>query len=306
MKRRILRFAAAAVVTAWSLAPSRASAQSADTFHDRHWSYWVAHSVASAGSLITVAALSDANRGGCWFGPTAIDRCRRGTQSYGAAGASQALFYLEAINPLVAIASMKNATKTAHASFVYGEALSVSWALSSIAGRIWLRPRPSAYDPSNLNEPPNCRLLPKRSCRSFYSARASGAFAAAISSGYLFSELYPNQDDDTYLQATTTGWFVQMALAAASAHLQVKGGDAFYSDALVGSAMGTLVGGALYYSHSHSLHLRWEQGAGAGAGFLLGALIPLVVSSERSELGSYVRLVPLEVPAVGAAIAGEL
>jgi len=304
--RRILNLAAPAALAVGLLAPSPARAQSADTFHDRHWSYWLVHSAASAGSLITVAALSDADRGSCRFAPTGIDRCGRGTQSYGAAGASQALFYLEAINPLVAIASMRNATKTAHASFVYGEALSVSWALSSIAGRIWLRPRPSAHDPSRLDEPPDCRKLPKRSCRSFYSARASGAFAAAVSSGYLFSELYPNQDDDTYVQATTTGWFVQMALAAASAHLQVKGGDAFYSDALVGSAMGTLVGGALYYSHSHSLRLRSEQGAGAAAGLLFGALIPLLVQSERSELGSYVRLVPLEVPGIGAAIAGEL
>lgn len=274
-----------------------------DTFHRRAAGYWVGHASITVGSWLADAAISRlvgySARPMC---PSFLDAPERGQQSNTASGLSSGFYLLQLIEPLPAWANEARAPQFFHGSFMYGEALSVSFTLSSLAAHA-IRPRPYAYDPNHPELTPDCRHLPEGACSSFYSARASGAFTAALMGSYVFSELYAGSQRDA---VTGAAWGMQLGLAALSTGLQVKAGEAFLSDALVGAVVGTSIGGGLYLAHSRSLAMTKWQGVGAGVGLLTGSLIAAVFPSQRSTYGSFLRLVPLDLPATGLALIGTL
>jgi hypothetical protein len=246
------------------------------------------------------------------MGTTFLDDCQRGQRSETASGLSSSLYFLQLVEPLPAFGVDAGPAHFAHATFIYGETLSISWALSTVASHL-RRPRPFAYDPDFPDKTPDCSQLPESACRSFYSARASGAFAGAFSSAYLFSDLYRSKAGQglsdrgaNYDAATATAWGVQLGLATMVAGLQVKAGEAFYSDALVGALVGTSIGGGMYFAHSGSLRVTPSQAAGAGIGLLVGGAVAVFFPTGRSPFGSFLQLTPLDVPAIGAAVRGEL
>lgn len=300
MKRHV---ALASLALALAFLQSGTAHAEMPTFREHRPGYWWLHGSIAAGSLIAngifARVVPYSSRTIC---PSCFDAGQRGQQSNTAAGLSSGAYLLQLIEPLPAWASEAKTAHFFHASFMYGEALSASWMLSSLASHV-RRPRPYTYNPEHPEFTPDCRRLPEDACGSFYSARASGAFTAALMGSYVFSELYTGSHRDA---VTGAAFGMQLGLAALTTGLQLKAGEAFYSDALVGALVGTSIGGGLYLAHSGSLAMTKWQGVGAGAGLFAGSLIAAVFPTQRSSYGSFLALAPLDLPATGLSLIGSL
>lgn len=115
---------------------------------------------------------------------------------------------------------------------VFAEALFVDGAINEIAKFAARRPRPLTY---NAAVPLAERMAPDASL-SFYSEHTSLVFTAATAYSYLFSLRHPRSPWRWVVLGATE------AMAAGTAALRVAAGKHFYSDVLVGAAMGTAVG----------------------------------------------------------------
>jgi len=154
---------------------------------------------------------------------------------------------------------------------VYGEALLVSLAFDSLVKPLVSRPRPYTYsdDPALA-----ARTQSEDAHLSFYSRHSSTTFAASVSGALLFAQ----STSDTNARAAV--WLVELALASATADLRTRAGMHFYSDVLVGAAVGSTVGIAVPYFHgvrSPRLgKLEWLAIVlGPLVGIALGELMPV-------------------------------
>ena len=192
-----------------------------------------------------------------------------------AAQLSDVLVTVTALTPLALQAGQGFGPDTAGRALVYGETIATTLALNSVAKYLVARPRPYVYNRDAAVEE-YARLHEKDSHLSFYSGHAATAFAAAVSSGYLFTQ---SSDDPA---ARTAVWASGLFLAGATANLRVRAGKHFYSDVLLGAVAGAGVGLALPALHyrgrpTHALTTpEWIAIASAPlAGALASQLLPL-------------------------------
>lgn len=115
---------------------------------------------------------------------------------------------------------------------VLAEALFVDGGLNAMVKFAVRRPRPLTY---NAAVPSEERTAPDASL-SFYSEHTSLAFTAATAYSYLFALRHPRSPWRWVVLGATE------AMAAGTAALRVVAGKHFYSDVLVGAAMGAAVG----------------------------------------------------------------
>ena len=102
------------------------------------------------------------------------------------------------------------------------------------------RPRPYAYGPAyepDQDHGNNASL-------SFFSGHTSLAFSMATSYSYLFSKRHPDSP------LVIPVWIGTHALAATTAGLRVGAGKHFWSDIVVGAAVGSLIGYMVPYLHT--------------------------------------------------------
>src|SRR5262249_16673443 len=114
------------------------------------------------------------------------------------------------------------------------------------------------------------------------SSHAAMSFGAAVAGAYLLSVSNPNP------AARGVAWGTGFALAAATSNLRVRAGRHFYSDVLLGAAIGTAIGYAVPALHArgkpHSPSNKDIAAAGAGlfAGTMISELLP-VQDPQRSD-----------------------
>lgn len=287
----------------------------------QHPAAWTAHGVVTAAALIESAAISLTDPPNknvlltMWIDPWA-----RSKYSQAAAGASKGFGMLQLAAPVPAMATVAASGEDfAHGMFIYGEALSISVGLSRLIDHFVARPRPYTYSPSSPASTPRCQWLERADCRSFYSGRASAAYAGAFAGGYLFQEFMSlrynprggyasaSKRDDARKerdQIIGAAWAMQFALAGATAHLQARAGEVFYSDVLVGMLAGSAIGVGTYASYGGDLSLsKWSVG-GMLSGTALGWFIPSFVHPKASEYS--VGLLPFDAPGVGLRVVGKL
>jgi hypothetical protein len=281
---------------------------------------WTIHGAVTAAALIesAVIGLTDPPTTGVLL-TKGIDPWARAKYSEGAAGASKGFATLQLLAPVPALATLSSGQDFAHGMFIYGEALSISVGLSRLIDHFVARPRPYTYSPSSPSATPRCQWVERADCRSFYSGRASAAYAAAFAGGYLFQEVMSERymPTDGYEKAELldaarkerdqiigAAWAMQFALAGATAHLQARAGEVFYSDVLVGMLAGSAIGVGTYASYGGSLSLsKWSVGGMLG-GTLIGWIPPLWVKPKASEYS--VGLLPFDAPGVGLRVVGKL
>lgn len=237
-----------------------------------------------------------------------FDEPVKGNFSAAAAHASDLLVTVTTLAPLALHAGQRWDGATAARALVYGETIAASLALNSVAKYLVRRPRPYVYNPDPMVED-YARRAKKDSHLSFYSGHAATAFAAAVSSAYLFTQA----SDDT--AARTAVWASGLFLAGATANLRVRAGKHFYSDVLVGAAAGAGLGLALPALHhlgrpTHALSApEWIAIATAPlAGALVSQLLPLAsdVTVPLRAARPTATLVPwLSGEGAGAVIAGR-
>jgi membrane-associated phospholipid phosphatase len=159
-----------------------------------------------------------------------------------AARASDLLLALELVTPLALQAGEGLDAAAGRRSLVYGETIAVSLALNAATKVLVARPRPYLYNPD-----PRVQAYARRQGRdahlSFYSGHAATAFAAAVGGGYLFAQ------STTDTRARTAAWAAGLMLAGATSNLRVRAGKHFYSDVLVGAALGAGAGLAVPLLH---------------------------------------------------------
>ena len=194
---------------------------------------------------------------------------------------------------------------------IYSQSIAINAALAQGAKRLVQRPRPYVYskDPTVLRY---AKSQGDDAWLSFYSGHSALSFGAAVTGAYLLGASSDNK------LARGVSWGVGLMAASATANLRVRAGKHFYSDVVVGAAVGIAVGyivpalhadGAPYVPDGQELA---AAGAGILGGLLLSSLIPLerkrpedgVVSSSAIRRLS---LSPVPMPnGIGFAVGGAL
>ena len=125
------------------------------------------------------------------------------------------------------------------------ETFAVNYATTNVVKFAVRRPRPYSYDPdSDVADPTanDARL-------SFFSGHASTTFAMAAAYASLFQARHPRS------RWIAPVWVIGMSLASTTAIARVAAGKHFWTDIIVGAAVGSAVGVAI-----PALHRRREQG----------------------------------------------
>lgn len=125
---------------------------------------------------------------------------------------------------------------------IVGETLAINYLLNDIVKFAIRRPRPLVYNTSGAfsdadKQDPDAAL-------SFYSLHSSFTFAAATSFSYLFNQRHPGD-----YKWTLPVWIGTHVLAATTAYLRVEAGKHFWSDILIGAAVGSCIGILVPYLH---------------------------------------------------------
>jgi len=145
---------------------------------------------------------------------------------------------------------------------IMGETQAVNYLLNDLVKFSIRRPRPFTYDTSGAVS--DASKLSPDSALSFYSLHASATFSAATSYTYLFAQRHPGE-----ARWSIPVGLVTHALAATTAILRAKAGKHFWTDVLVGAAVGSCVGLLVPYLHRGG----GDEGATAKTGAVpLGSL----------------------------------
>jgi membrane-associated phospholipid phosphatase len=157
---------------------------------------------------------------------------------------------------------------------VYAETLALNYGLNSATKYAVQRPRPYSYS-ADASVQAYTETEGADAHLSFYSGHASTSFAAAVSGSYL----YAMQSSDVAARAWV--WGAELLLASATTTLRVRAGKHYYSDVLLGVAVGIALGVAVPYAHAERAQAyrvgAVELGAMAGglaSGVALAALLP--------------------------------
>ena len=125
------------------------------------------------------------------------------------------------------------------------EVIAVKNVLTTLSKYIIRRPRPYAYD-SRLKD---ARRNELNASLSFYSGHTSYSFCMASAYSYLFARRHPDSP------LVIPVWIGTHALASTTAVLRVKAGRHFWSDVVVGAAVGSAIGLVVPW-----LHTRGQDG----------------------------------------------
>ncbi len=143
---------------------------------------------------------------------------------------------------------------------VYTESLGVTLVLTQIVKYVVRRPRPFTYNP----DAPGNKKRQYDSTLSFMSGHSAISFTMATAAAYTWQLRHPDGNSKYVV------WGGLMSLAATTASLRVIGGEHFFSDVLVGGAVGILVG--LVVPWLHRAETGNEKARVAGQGPLLSPM----------------------------------
>ncbi len=127
-----------------------------------------------------------------------------------------------------------------HDMGIYAEAIALNGAVNEIVKLGVRRPRPFVYDATL----PAAKRAAADSYVSFYSEHSSVVFSAAAAFTTIFALRHRDRPGLTALVGTAL-----FSLAAATASLRVVAGKHFYSDVIVGSAVGIGIGATVPLLH---------------------------------------------------------
>jgi membrane-associated phospholipid phosphatase len=162
---------------------------------------------------------------------------------------------------------------------LYSEALAVNLAVFQGAKHLVQRPRPYLYSTS-ADVARYAADQGDDAYQSFYSAHAATAFCAATTGAYLTAVGSPGAGVRAF------AWAGGFATAAAVANLRVRAGKHFYSDVVIGAAIGIAIGYAVPALHAdHAAYVpSGADLAAAASGVLGGVMISELVPLERGRI----------------------
>jgi membrane-associated phospholipid phosphatase len=143
---------------------------------------------------------------------------------------------------------------------VYTEALGVTLVLTQVVKYAVRRPRPFTYNP----DAPGENKLKYDSTLSFMSGHSAISFTMATAAAYTWQLRHPHGNSKYVV------WGGLMSLAATTASLRVIGGKHFFTDVLVGSAVGFVIG--LVVPSLHEIRPGKSRSTVAGRGAILSPM----------------------------------
>jgi membrane-associated phospholipid phosphatase len=279
------RRTALAAFAALCVAATSARAQERDLSEKQRAEYYLSHGVITGSAILSTYLLYGIEvshpRTGSWFSfEDSVERNFSPT----AAGLSDALLLASVLVPLVAQTG-EGGTTFGNSMLVYGETLSLSLWLNGVVKYSVRRARPYTHHPNGaVGE----MMASHRSDEdlSFYSGHASTAFSAFVSGGLIYSATHADPS------GRRAFWGVQAALAASTAHLRVRAGRHYYSDVLVGAAVGSALGALVPYASGVRYHLDAGDWAAVAGGLVVGSGLALVMPTDELQLVSASGLSP--------------
>lgn len=185
-------------------------------------------------------------------------------------------------------------------ALVFGESVAGALLVATLFKTAIGRPRPYTYSSDDPDAIEHTRVRGRDSRRSFPSAHAATAFAAATAAGML----YAGRDPDKSNRALV--WAAGATVAAATANWRVRAGEHFYSDIVVGGLVGIAAGTIVPSIHTGKLYrpsgTEWAALAG---GVLLGSMLSELVPLNDKEGGPAplrAQLTPLVLPSGGGGL----
>jgi len=205
-----------------------------------------------------------------WLG---WDDALRGRLSTAASGASDVTLLTSTALPIGVELTHGLDTRLANTSILYAEVLWANVLLNTAVK--YTMPR---WRPYNYRVPPAAAYVTSQggdAVLSFYSGHASTAFAAAVGGSYLFAAAHPDAAASPWL------WGVESALATATSIWRIRAGKHFYSDVVVGAAVGSALGiGIPLLEGVHHRPSATEM-AFAGGGALVGGVAAVLAPFEE-------------------------
>ncbi len=181
----------------------------------------------------------------------ALDRTTLGTYSEGAAVAGDVLVGINLGLPLLLgaidnLSSDRPAAGLVRDTLILAETSAITVAIHQLTAFAAQRPRPYTYntalDPSLLSS--------ANSYLSFYSGHTANSFAMASAYSYMFTVRHPSS------RWTPAVWALTHGLAALEGYGRVASGFHFWTDVLVGAAIGSTVGLVVPWLHRRAGSVR--------------------------------------------------
>jgi len=181
----------------------------------------------------------------------ALDRTTVGQYSKGAAIAGDVVVGINLGLPLLlgaidTLSSDRSAAALVRDTLILAETSAITVAIHQMTAFTSQRPRPYAYNP-NLDP---SLLSSANSYLSFYSGHTANSFAMASAYSYMFTVRHPSS------HWTPAVWTLTHGLAAFEGYTRVTSGFHFWTDVLVGAAMGSTVGLVVPWLHRRAGSVR--------------------------------------------------
>ncbi|MGC4094805.1 MAG: phosphatase PAP2 family protein [Polyangiaceae bacterium] len=273
------------VLALWLGRAAPALAQAAPD-HYRGGDYYAAHGTSVAALLAGSLLLSGVTRtqpgaDPSWFpGDTSL----RGRHDPLAANVSDATLVTTLAMPVAFALDDGIGARFWNRQLVYGETLALNGWLNSVVKVLAQRPRPYVYGAGRANESPRDHYV------SFYSGHSSTSFAAATAGAYLFAESSLDPGSRAAL------WGLEFMLASTTASLRTRAGKHYYSDVLVGAAVGTSFGVLVPLLHGAERRPEPIELGAAALGLGVGLTLSQLMRFDSESLAAW-NCAPLASPA---------
>jgi membrane-associated phospholipid phosphatase len=117
-------------------------------------------------------------------------------------------------------------------ALMYGETMIITFGIAGTVKGALDRPRPYVYNP----DVPLEKKTTREAMRSFYSQHTASAFAAAVFTGTVYADYYPDS------ASRYAVWTAALSAASAAGYLRFRAGRHYPSDIIAGACMGSLAG----------------------------------------------------------------
>jgi membrane-associated phospholipid phosphatase len=187
--------------------------------------------------------------------------------NYSSAAFSDVLVYLLAVAPGAFIFSDELKKDKYSIPVMYIETLGLAALATSLPKGLVTRMRPYAYDSLYMWQN---NLSSADTKKSFFSGHSTVAFASAVFTAKVFSDLYPNSKFTPYVIGAS------LLAAGTVAYLRMDSGMHFPTDVILGAALGSIIGYAIPELHrvgrsNEALIIQHDASLGGNyRGFVVG------------------------------------
>lgn len=243
-----------------------------NSWYVSHVGILVAGALTSAGVQYWGAPTRDPH----FRGALPIEQSAEGNFSLAASRVTDVTLGTSMIVPVIAFGSNDKVTRFDNSLLIYGESLSLSLVVDTVAKHLVLRARPYSFNKSAAAQAFNDRSG-KDASLSFYSGHAAMSFTGATAGAFLFSDSAADEGSQAAL------WALELALASFTAHGRVRAGMHYTTDVVVGAILGTGFGIGVPLMHGVFPEISAPEWVAMGSGLVIGTSLAFLLPNRTAE-----------------------